>query len=349
MIVKSGTSNLAYVGVQARTPSEWITATRAPTVHDYKDYFVGTFWLQQPSKVLWFLANKHNNEGEWINLNLGGAAGIQTLTGDIGMAVGPDASDNIDILGAAGQLVVTGDPVLNSLTVSLDDAVATSYLADDANSAVPVANVLNVLGDGVLIDTSASGSTLTIGSASSAGNDGEVLIGKTGGLPAWNNITSLDGTVTVTNGPNTIDLKNNAGSPIPSYSTGTFVPRLRFGSSSTGITYTSRWASYTLIGDLCLVNIYIALSSKGTSTGTAYIDDFPFANLPFGTNFVTTHVQGFTFSSNCYEWHSTFNGSSLKYITIGQTYLNGTYNIVAKNTNFADDTILRFYGQYFIV
>ncbi len=46
---------------------------------------------------------------------------------------------------------------------------------------------------------------------SSKGNDGQVLIGSTAGSPAWANITSLDNTVTITNGANTIDLSTSGG------------------------------------------------------------------------------------------------------------------------------------------
>jgi len=392
MGIKTGVNQLHYQGVQPRTPPEWVTEERAPTVHDYKDYFVGTFWLQLPSKVLWFLANKWDNQGEWINLTTGAAAGLLTLTGDVGLAVGADIVGNIDVLGVSGQTLVTGNPGVFNLTISLDSSVAQGYLTDDANTAVPVANILkvygtggistsssgniltidgsgasgliyyqtdsgqatpaantlNVPGDATFIATSGAGNTLTYSIASSVGDDGEVIIGKTGGLPAWNNITSLDGTVIITNGPNTIDLVDNSGGSPPPISTGTFVPDLKFGGATTGITYTSRWGYYTLVGNTCFINAYIALSSKGTATGYATLDGFPFANLPYGTNFVTKMSQNFFFNSGFYEFHSTFDGTSLTYIQIGMTSLNGTFNVRSTNSNFRDDTILSFYGQYFI-
>lgn len=46
---------------------------------------------------------------------------------------------------------------------------------------------------------------------SSKGNDGQVLIGSTAGSPAWANITSVDNSVTITNGANTIDLSTTGG------------------------------------------------------------------------------------------------------------------------------------------
>ncbi len=46
---------------------------------------------------------------------------------------------------------------------------------------------------------------------SSKGNNGQILIGSTASSPAWANITSLDNTVTITNGANTIDLSTGGG------------------------------------------------------------------------------------------------------------------------------------------
>jgi len=42
--------------------------------------------------------------------------------------------------------------------------------------------------------------------------DGQIPIGDTGGIPILNNITSIDGSVTITNGPGTIDLSANVAS-----------------------------------------------------------------------------------------------------------------------------------------
>lgn len=53
------------------------------------------------------------------------------------------------------------------------------------------------------------GTTGVLGS--SAGTDGQVLIGATGGSPAWANITSLDDSITVTNTENGIDLSTVSG------------------------------------------------------------------------------------------------------------------------------------------
>lgn len=69
--------------------------------------------------------------------------GIQTITGNSGGAVGPNMSNNVNLLGS-GQVSVTGNPGTNTLTISLSDAIATTYTAN-SGSATPSANNLNVL------------------------------------------------------------------------------------------------------------------------------------------------------------------------------------------------------------
>jgi len=61
------------------------------------------------------------------------------------------------------------------------------------------------------------------------------------------------------------------------YEEGTWTPVLRFGGGSTGITYSTQSGRYTTIGNLVAIEIDIALTNKGSSTGTADIQGAPFA------------------------------------------------------------------------
>lgn len=47
--------------------------------------------------------------------------------------------------------------------------------------------------------------------SSTKGTDGQVLISSTAGVPAWANLTSGDGSITITNGANSIDIVTNGG------------------------------------------------------------------------------------------------------------------------------------------
>lgn len=84
---------------------------------------------------------------------------IQTLSGDVGAPVGPDAGGNIELIGGSG-IVTTGDPGLNTITFDVGASVAQQYDAD-SGSAIPALGVLNILsGTGSL--TSAAGNTVTV-------------------------------------------------------------------------------------------------------------------------------------------------------------------------------------------
>ena len=60
------------------------------------------------------------------------------------------------------------------------------------------------------------------------------------------------------------------------YEEGTWTPQLTINSSTSGITYTSRSAAYTKIGELVFVEGDIQLSSRGTNGGTVRIGSLPF-------------------------------------------------------------------------
>lgn len=92
----------------------------------------------------------------------------------------------------------------------------------DAGTATQSGGIIQMLGSGVLTTTGLS-NTVTVGLTS--GLDGQVLIGG-GAAAAWANLTSSGGTVTITNGPNSINLEAIAvgGAGSLKGDTGTAVP-----------------------------------------------------------------------------------------------------------------------------
>ena len=149
---------------------------------------------------------------------------VETLTGDNNTVhVPPDGSGNINIVGAAGEIIVTGDSSTNTLTISVDN-VATQYDTDNG-TAVPEELALNIKG-GSNIATSAvvnppntvtinvSGTTahaIQIGnvgqSLTSLGvaTNGQIPIGSSANDPVLATITAGSG-ITVTNGPGSITI-----------------------------------------------------------------------------------------------------------------------------------------------
>lgn len=84
---------------------------------------------------------------------------VEFLTGNSGGPVPPDGANNINIIGA-GVVDVAGNPATNTLTITVDGTVATTYTTD-AGNAVPAAGVLNILGNHG-INTAGAGNTVTI-------------------------------------------------------------------------------------------------------------------------------------------------------------------------------------------
>lgn len=135
-----------------------VSKGRAPTVNDYRNFREGDEWLDNSSQDWYKLANITGTVATWVLIGgTGGAA--ETLTGDSGGPVPPDANNNINVLGT-GSIVTTGDPGTNTLTIGDSGDVATTY-TEDTGTATPSSNNLNVLGTGG-ITTSGAGSTVTI-------------------------------------------------------------------------------------------------------------------------------------------------------------------------------------------
>ena len=84
------------------------------------------------------------------------------------------------------------------------DNTITDSITCDTGSCTPSSQEISILGD-TFVETSGVGNTVTV--AMSQGLDGQVFIGKTSDVPAWSNITSLGGTINITNGPNSINLE----------------------------------------------------------------------------------------------------------------------------------------------
>lgn len=61
-----------------------------------------------------------------------------------------------------------------------------------------------------------------------------------------------------------------------SYSSGSWLPELKFGGAATGITYANQAGQYVQFGHLSFVSGAIILTSKGSATGPATITGLPF-------------------------------------------------------------------------
>lgn len=80
------------------------------------------------------------------------------------------------------------------------------------------------------------------------------------------------------------------------YEEGTFTPILKFGSATTGITYSVQSGYYIKIGAFVMIHLYILLTSKGSATGDADITGLPFAAINFVP--VSTYMTGVSCNDN---------------------------------------------------
>ncbi|HUV85222.1 MAG TPA: tail fiber domain-containing protein [Methanosarcinales archaeon] len=156
-----------YRGTRAAAPPNWSFEERNPNQYDSHNYVLGDLWLNKITEQVWVLVSLAGNStskgelAEWIEW--GGGGDLDSLTGDIGGVVFGDANRNINTLGTAGEVLVTGNPGINTLTWSLDGSVAKEF-PTDAGTAIPAAGVLNVFGGtaGRDINTTGAGNTIHV-------------------------------------------------------------------------------------------------------------------------------------------------------------------------------------------
>ncbi len=131
-----------------------------------------------------------------ITIGLSGSGvAVEHLTGNNGVVLNPDGSNNFTTIG-------TG-----SITIAGVGSTLTTQLTGISNNAIQIGAgtaTLTQLGptNRAVLTTGATGIP-----ALTPLTDGQIIIGSSAGAPAGANITSTGGTVTVTNGSNTINLE----------------------------------------------------------------------------------------------------------------------------------------------
>jgi len=138
---------------------------------------------------------------------------LDTLTGNVGGVVSPDGAANINILGTGG-VTVTGTPVTNTLTIS----VAGLTVPEGGTGLTTITDHSLLVGSGVAALTELGVAT-----------DGQLVIGSTGADPVLATLSSIGGTIGITNAAGSISLDVIPGSAVISQldgDTGTAVPTL---------------------------------------------------------------------------------------------------------------------------
>ena len=210
----TGLNPLAYVGVEPVSPPGLDQVNRAPTINDL-NFDIGHIWIDSVTQVIWMLVDTGYNIAfgsriaTWVPLTGGAPATPTSLVTDDSALVAPVAG--IINLHATGAPYLTTTGAGNTASVNFDvSGLVTQLTADDANVATPLGGNINISGGLSVISTRVlAPHTLEIDLDD--GGAGQVIIGSGGfGAPVWANLASADGTVTITNGANTIDLSVSA-------------------------------------------------------------------------------------------------------------------------------------------
>lgn len=158
-----------------------------------------------------------------LSFNSSGAAVVETLTGNSGGAVGPDAGHNINITGNTTLgITVIGNPGTNSLNIVASQATTTQFgvvkLATNAQAIAGTDTAAALTSDdlkaklgtqtlhGLPIGASTSGAITW----TAAPSDGQLLIGRTGLDPVLGTLTAGTG-ISISNGAGAITITNTGG------------------------------------------------------------------------------------------------------------------------------------------
>lgn len=140
-----------------------VEAQRAPTVND-KNYPTFCLWRDTTNNNAWILvgfrpqgSSPTAGDALWRLFQFGAAVGtVDSLTGNSGGAVGPDVSNNINVVGDGTTITITGVPGTNTLTASLIGGSAAvekftvqSATAPGLTTVSPIAGVVTVNGSSV--------------------------------------------------------------------------------------------------------------------------------------------------------------------------------------------------------
>ena len=127
------------------------------------------------------------------------------------------------------------------------------------------------------------------------------------------------------------------------YEEGTFTPGLTFGGGSTGLTWLSQAAYYTKIGRVIFAQIQIALTAKGSSTGSAVITGLPFTaagSIPTPVSLTASHITSGVGGIMLTGWVNTgATAVDLYHITTGT-------QMVWDDADFTDNTQIRISAMY---
>ena len=249
---------------------------------------------------------------------------IDAVTGAISVITGTPAGSPTPPALTAGKLPIAQVLVQTSST-SITNTMITDERTNGGNFAaagVATASRLSATSGAILVGT---GTALVENGTINALLD---ISGASGGqvkFPASRNASS---------NANTLD----------DYEEGTFTPTVKFGGASTGITYSLQSGIYTKIGRLVVCEWRVALSSKGSSTGSATLEGLPFTSLNISTQSKGA-LDWASMTSSLYSGFGSVNPNSTNCNLFAQTAA-ATGSSALTDTQFGNSTQIMSGNSY---
>lgn len=128
------------------------------------------------------------------------------------------------------------------------------------------------------------------------------------------------------------------------YEERTFLPTITFGGGSTGVSYGTRTGNWTRIGNRVNFDIYIQLSSKGSSAGSVEIGTLPFAiNANNATAF---SVRALSMGATVGD--TNLDSSKSTSTTVRVNKMVSGSSVVMTDADFTNSSIISISGVYFV-
>jgi hypothetical protein len=188
---------------------------------------------------------------------------------------------NVRSNATSGILQVAGPAAAATRTMTVPDANFTAARTDAAQTFTGDQTFGTVLATTVDTNVAAAGVTLAGTTLAADGTDTNISVTVT--PKGTGDLVLTTGNLKVANGAG-IDFSATSGTGqselLADYEHGVWTPELRFGGSSTGITYISGYQNglYTKVGNLVTLTAALYVLSKGVQTGDATIVGIPFAS-----------------------------------------------------------------------
>lgn len=125
------------------------------------------------------------------------------------------------------------------------------------------------------------------------------------------------------------------------YEIGTWTPTISFGGASAGITYNTRYANYTKVGNKVYCTAYIPMTSKGSSTGTARLGGLPFTST--ANTFGAVNISYYFTMASINYFVGGYVESNSTSILLQQGGTVSTANLTDANFTDSTEIIMSFY------